>query len=78
MTVNVPTIEQVRAYPVTVDLVPTAGSCFGLGRNLSYDLARQGAFPCPVLRLGRRLVVTRAALLQALGEPTEATDGGAP
>lgn len=77
MKVNVPTAAQVREFSVTVDL-PTAGSCFGLGRDASYNLARQGAFPCPVLRLGRRLVVTRAALLQALGEDTKATDGGAP
>lgn len=75
--ITVPTIDEVRAFPVTVDL-PTAGRCFGLGRDASYDLARQGTFPCPVLRPGRRLVVTRAALLQALGEPTEGTNGGAP
>ncbi|MGC1211986.1 MAG: hypothetical protein WA890_12065 [Micromonospora sp.] len=77
MNVTVPSAGQVRALPVTVDL-PTAGSCFGLGRDASYNLARQGAFPCPILRLGRRLVVTRAALLQALGEATEGTNGGAP
>ncbi|WCN80031.1 DNA-binding protein [Micromonospora sp. LH3U1] len=76
MNVTVPTIDQVRDFSVTVDL-RTAGSCFGIGRDLSYDLARQGAFPVPVLRLGRRLVVTRAALLQALGEATETPDGGA-
>lgn len=74
--ITVPTIDEVRAFPVTVDL-PTAGRCFGLGRDASYDLARQGVFPAPVLRLGRRLAVTRAALLQALGEDTKATDGGA-
>ncbi|MEU4639579.1 DNA-binding protein [Micromonospora sp. NPDC023814] len=76
MNVTVPTINQVREFPVTVDL-PAAGRCFGIGRDLSYQLARQGAFPCPVLRLGRRLAVTRAALLQALGDTTEGTDGGA-
>ncbi|MFF0122948.1 DNA-binding protein [Micromonospora arida] len=76
MNVTVPTVDEVWAFPVTVD-VPTAGRCFGIGRDLSYDLARQGAFPVPVLRLGRRLVVTRAALLRALGEATEAPDGGA-
>ncbi|RQX09073.1 DNA-binding protein [Micromonospora inaquosa] len=76
MNVTVPTIDQVRAFTVTVDLV-TAGSCFGIGRDLSYNLARQGAFPVPVLRLGRRLAVTRAALLQALGEAAGTPDGGA-
>ncbi|MEW2539303.1 DNA-binding protein [Micromonospora chalcea] len=77
MNVTVPTPEEIRGWPATVSVVD-AGRCFGAGRDLSYDLARQGAFPCPVLRLGRRLVVTRAALLQALGEDTKATDGGAP
>ncbi|MFG1892641.1 DNA-binding protein [Micromonospora zamorensis] len=76
MNVDVPTADDVRAFRVTVDL-PTAGRCFGIGRDLSYSLARQGVFPVPVLRLGRRLVVTRAALLRALGEATETPDGGA-
>lgn len=66
-----PTADEVIAWPVTVD-VPTAGSCFGLGRDTSYDMARDGTFPTPVLRLGRALRVTRASLLAALGMPTEA------
>lgn len=58
--------DQVLALPVTVD-VPTAGRCFGLGRNVSYDLARLGQLPVPVLQLGRSLRVTRASILAALG-----------
>ena len=60
------TADEVRALPVCVD-VPTAGRPFGIGRDGAYDLARSGRFPVPVLRLGRRLVVTRASLLTALG-----------
>jgi len=60
------TVEEVLALPVSVDLV-TAGRCFGIGRTLSYDLARAGAFPCPVLRVGNKYRVTRAALLAELG-----------
>lgn len=60
------TPDDVLALPVTVD-VPTAGRCFGLGRDGAYDLARTGAFPVPVLRLGRAMRVTRASLLDALG-----------
>lgn len=60
------TPDQVRSLPVVVDVV-SAGRVFGLGRDASYDLARKGAFPVPVLRLGRRCVVARAALLTALG-----------
>jgi hypothetical protein len=62
-TMDEPTV---RALPVTVDL-PTAGRCFGLGRTKAYEMARAGEFPCPVLPIGRRFVVTKAALLRALG-----------
>jgi hypothetical protein len=58
--------DEVLALPVVVDVV-TAGRAFGLGRDTAYALARTGEFPVPVLRLGRRLVVTRSALLAALG-----------
>jgi hypothetical protein len=60
--------EDVRAMPVVVDLT-TAGKVFGLGRDLSVVLAETGEFPTPVLRLGRRRMVTRAAILAALGIP---------
>ena len=66
--IRVPTADEIRAWPVTVD-VPTAGPAWGLGRDTSYDLARQGAFPVPVLRLGSKLRVTRASVLAALGIP---------
>lgn len=59
-------VAEVADLPVTVDVV-TAGRCFDLGRDTSYRLARAGEFPCAVLRLGRRLVVTKAALCAALG-----------
>lgn len=64
--ISVPTADEVISWPVTVD-VPTAGKCWGLGRDTSYDLARTGEFPVPVLRLGRSLRVTRASVLSALG-----------
>jgi predicted DNA-binding transcriptional regulator AlpA len=38
-----------------------------MGRDQAYKLAREGRFPVPVLRLGRSLRVTRAAVLEALG-----------
>jgi hypothetical protein len=60
------TEEQVRALPVTVDL-PMAGRAWGMGRTKSYELARAGDFPCPVQPLGQRFVVTKAALMRALG-----------
>ena len=38
----------------------------GIGRTLGYDLARRGELP-GVIRLGRRLLVSRPALEKALG-----------
>jgi hypothetical protein len=61
-----PTAEEIRGWPVTVDVV-TAGRCFQLGRDASYDAARRGEFPVPVIRVGRRLVVVTAALRSTLG-----------
>jgi len=66
--VTVVTPEEVRALSVIVNL-PEAGALFGLGRDASFMLADSGDFPTPVLRLGRRRVVTRAAILAALGIP---------
>ena len=58
--------EELLALPVTVDM-ETAGRAFRMGRTKAYELARSGEFPCKVLPCGRRLVVTKAALLAALG-----------
>ena len=60
------TTDELNALPLTVDVV-TAGRAFGIGRDVSYRLARRGDFPVPVLRAGKRFLVTKAALLGALG-----------
>lgn len=60
------TTNELLSLPVSVDLV-TAGRAFGLGRTKSHELARTGAFPCTVLRVGDRYRVPRSALLSALG-----------
>ena len=66
-------MAEVVALPATTD-VATAGRAFGLSREHSYDLAKAGTFPCPVLRVGSRWIVPRAGLLKALGieDPTTA------
>lgn len=64
--------EELSSLPVTVDLV-TAGRAFGFYRTKSYELARAGKFPCPVLPYGARFVVTKVALLRALGYPAPET-----
>ena len=67
------TPEQVRALGMTTDL-ETAASVLGIGRTLAYDLARTGDFPVRLIRLGRRVLVPVAALLDYLGESPPATD----
>ena len=59
--------KELLALPAAVD-VPTAGRAFGYARNKSYELARSGAFPCRVIRVGERgYRVPRSAILEALG-----------
>ena len=60
------TLDEVLALPVTVDIVK-AGRCFGIGRTKAHELAKNGEFPCQVLRLGVQYRVTRAELLRVLG-----------
>ncbi len=46
--------------------VEEASDRLGIGRTLGYELARRGELP-GVIRLGRRLLVSRPALEKALG-----------
>jgi hypothetical protein len=52
--------------PAVID-VETAGRLLGLGRSAAYQLVKDGAWPTPVLRLGRRWRVLTAPLLALLG-----------
>lgn len=69
------TIDEIRRLPAVVDL-PTAGRCLGIGRGASYDLARRGEFPAPVLRLGNRYRVPLAGILRSLGVDPDAPSRG--
>ncbi|WP_239067958.1 hypothetical protein [Actinomadura bangladeshensis] len=60
------TPAEIRTLPAVVDLV-TAGRALGVGRTKSYELARAGRFPCPVLRVGRSYLVPTNGLLTLLG-----------
>lgn len=46
--------------------VEEAAARLGISRTLAYELARAGRLPVPVLRLGRRVVVSRMALDRVL------------
>lgn len=60
------TADELRALPAVVD-VPTAARALGVGRSAAYELVRLGAWPTPILRLGRSIRVPSAPLLELLG-----------
>jgi len=47
--------------------VPVAGKRLGLSRGASYDAAKRGDMP-GLIRIGRRLMVSKVALERALAE----------
>jgi len=60
--------EELLALPAAVNLV-TAARALGIGRTRAFELARRGAFPVPVLRVGVTYRVPTAPLLRILGLP---------
>jgi hypothetical protein len=59
------TAGELRALPVTLDLTEVA-KIIGPGRSKAHELVRADGLPCPVLRLGNRYRVTKAAFIKAL------------
>ncbi|TCO58282.1 helix-turn-helix protein [Actinocrispum wychmicini] len=59
------TFPELFRLPATVDLT-TAANALGIHVQTAYKLLRSNAFPCSVLRLGRRYRVPTRALLLAL------------
>jgi predicted DNA-binding transcriptional regulator AlpA len=66
------TPDEIKSLPATVDL-PTAARALGLGRSAAYELVRTGAWPTPVLRLGRLIKIPSAPLAALLGLEMAAT-----
>ena len=60
------TIDAIRALGTTTD-VQTAGAILGIGRTKAYEMVREGNFPVPVLRIGRRILVPTPTILTLLG-----------
>lgn len=52
--------------------IPEACARIGIGKTLGYELARDGRFPVPIIKAGRRLLVSRAAVDRLLAEGSEA------
>ena len=57
--------------------IEEACQLYGIGRTLGYELARWGELP-GLIRLGRRLLVSRSALERALHFDTRRPDGTDP
>ena len=60
------TFNQLYNLPTVVDLM-TAARALGIGRSKAYRLARDGQFPCRILRVGTHYHVPTAELLRVLG-----------
>ena len=52
--------------------IPEAAKVLGISRGLAYDLARRDALPVPVIKLGRRMVLSRKAVEVLLSGNSEA------
>lgn len=46
--------------------IETVGKMLGVSRPVAYELARRDQLPVPVIRLGRRMVVSKRALEEVL------------
>lgn len=57
--------------------IEEVAATLGIARSTAYELAKSDRLPIPVIRLGRRMVVARAALdrlLAADSAPSSAAD----
>lgn len=70
------TVAEIDALPVVVDDLVLVGSIFRLGRTATYELARRGEFPVPVLKVGSRYRVVTAHIRAALALPQNASEAG--
>ena len=63
------TPEELDQLGVSTDLV-TAARALGISKSSAYAAAREGTFPCRVVRVGSRYVVPTAGLRDVLGLAT--------
>lgn len=54
--------------------IPEFARACSISRGLAYDLARRDALPVPVIRLGRRMVLSRKAVGLLLSGKDEVGD----
>ncbi|MFM9643592.1 DNA-binding protein [Streptomyces turgidiscabies] len=60
-------VAEALALPVMFDVWPTVGQALDIGRTATYQLAREGTLPVPVIRIGKQLRARRSDLLTFLG-----------
>lgn len=67
------TQDEISRLPAVVD-ISTAARVLGVGRSAAYELVRSGAWPTPVIRLGKSIRIPTAPLLDLVGVRTAAQD----
>lgn len=61
------THEELRSITATTVDLETGNRAFGIRRSLGYKLAREGRYPCRVIRAGSAYRVVTADMRRALG-----------
>ncbi len=61
-------MDRAQELPAVVDVV-TAAAILGIGRTAAYELIRVGAWPTPVLRLGKLIRIPTGPLLELVQLP---------
>lgn len=59
--------HQARLQRLTMNIDDVA-PLLGINRSTAYELIRRGTFPLPVIQLGRRVVISRKAVEELLGD----------
>jgi excisionase family DNA binding protein len=57
---------ELNNLPPTLDLI-AAARLLGIGRTVAYELVREGRWPTPIIRVGRKIRVPSAPLRTLLG-----------
>lgn len=64
-------VATTRTRAAAID-IPEAAAMLGIGRTLAYRLVRDGIWPTPVIRIGRRIKVPLHPLQEYLRRPPDA------
>ena len=65
--------DELSAPPQTLN-IETVARMLGINRSTAYELAARDDLPVPVIRLGRRMVVSKRALERVLDADRDETN----